>query len=56
VRRVDGDYHLKVLVEAMSRAGHTEQEIVAAVRRAEGFSGDPSRRRHDPPWIRRRRG
>ena len=33
MRRVDGDYHLKVLVESMSRAGRSEQEIVAAVRR-----------------------
>ena len=56
MRRVDGDYHLKVLVESMSRAGHTEQEIVAAVRRAGGSADDPNRRREDPPRIRRRPG
>ncbi len=54
--RVDGDYHLKVLVESMSRAGCTEQEIVAAVRRAGGPAEGPNRRRADPPRIRRRGG
>jgi hypothetical protein len=56
MRRIDGDYHLRVLVESMSRAGRTEQEIVAAVGRAGGPTGEPSRQRDDPPRSRRRRG
>jgi hypothetical protein len=54
--RVDSDYHLKVLVESMSRAGCTEREIVAAVRRAGNSADDPNGRRDDPPRSRRGRG
>ena len=36
MRRVDGDFHLRVMIESMSRAGCSEREIEAAVRRAGG--------------------
>jgi hypothetical protein len=35
-RRESDDFHLRVLIETMSRDGHTEREIVAAVNRAGG--------------------
>ncbi len=35
-RRESDDFHLRVLIETMSRDGYTEREIVAAVNRAGG--------------------
>ena len=50
MRRIDDDHHLKIMIESMSRAGRSEREIVAAVRRAgahESCGGrDVSAQRH----------
>ena len=55
MRRVDADFHLRVLIESMSRAGCSEREINAAVQRAGGVDRDPRRERDRSAPARRGR-
>jgi hypothetical protein len=49
MRRIDEDQHLKVMIEAMSREGRSEREIVAAVQQAGGPAYDRKGGRGDSP-------
>jgi hypothetical protein len=48
------DRRLKELIESMSRAGHSEREIVAAVERARPTAPRVPRREDTPDQSRRR--
>ncbi len=54
MRRAADDFHLRVMIESMSRAGRSEREIEAAVSRADRPAHNSSRRRDEPPRTRRR--
>jgi IS30 family transposase len=55
MRRVDADFHLRVMIESMSRAGCSEREIAAAVKRAGGADREARRERGRSAPARRER-